>query len=128
MYDDFSFAYKIGHSNVTRYQFGQALGGVFFPPYTEAFGRKPVYITTTLLYCISCIVVGFTKSIAGVVVGRFVSGIMSAVPSVIVSGSIEDMFNMKQRVWLMFIWACATTIGLLLGPIYGTFTSATLGW
>jgi MFS family permease len=53
---------------------------------------------------------------------------MSAVPSVIVSGSIEDMFNMRDRVWLMFLWACATTMGLLVGPIYGVFISATLGW
>lgn len=115
-------------ANKPRYQFGQAFGGVFFPPYSEAFGRKPVYIAATLLYCISCIVVGVTPSVAGAVVGRFVSGIMSAVPSVNVSGSIEDVFNMKQRVWLMFIWACATTLGLLVGPIYGTFISAALGW
>ncbi|KAE8442469.1 hypothetical protein EG329_003312 [Mollisiaceae sp. DMI_Dod_QoI] len=53
---------------------------------------------------------------------------MSAVPSIIVSGSIEDMFNMQQRVWLMFIWACATTSGLLLGPVYGTYISHSLGW
>jgi len=111
-----------------RYQFGQAFGGVIFPPYSEAFGRKFVYISSSLVYCIACIIVGVTPSVAGAIVGRFVSGFMSAVPSVIVSGSIEDMYNRKQRVWLMFIWACATTLGLLIGPVYGTYISAAIGW
>lgn len=65
---------------------------------------------------------------AGVCVGRFICGIMSAVPSVVVEGSIEDLFNMKSRVWIVFLWACATTAGLVLGPIYGAYISTYCGW
>jgi MFS family permease len=115
-------------ADTSRYQFGQAFGGIIFPPYSEAFGRKSVYISASFIYCVSCIVVGYVPSLAAAFVGRFVSGFMSAVPSIIVSGSIEDMFNMRQRVWMMFIWACATTSGLMLGPIYGTYISYNLGW
>ncbi|RDL32997.1 uncharacterized protein BP5553_08436 [Venustampulla echinocandica] len=112
----------------SMYQFGQAVGGVFFPPYSEAFGRKSVYIVSTVFYCVSCIMVGTPKFIATAVIGRFISGIMSAVPSVIVSGSLEDMFDIKERVWLMFAWSCATTGGLLLGPVFGSYVAKTLGW
>lgn len=111
-----------------RYQFGQAFGGIVFPPYSEAFGRKSVYISSSLVYCIACAIVGFVPSISGAFVGRFISGFVSAVPSIVVSGSIEDMFDMQQRVWMIFIWACATTGGLLLGPVYGTYISYSLGW
>lgn len=111
-----------------RYQFGQAFGGVLFPPYSEAFGRKSVYISASLLYCISCLVIGVVHSVPAAVIGRFVSGFMSAVPSIIVSGSIEDMYDVSQRVWLMYAWACATTLGLLVGPIYGSYIAITLGW
>ncbi|CZR53513.1 related to MFS multidrug transporter [Phialocephala subalpina] len=112
----------------SMYQFGQAFGGVIFPPYSEAFGRKSVYISASFIYCISCLITGCVPSIPGAFVGRFIAGFMSAVPSIIVSGSIEDMFNMQQRVWMMFLWACATTSGLLLGPVYGTYISHSLGW
>jgi MFS family permease len=111
-----------------RYQFGQALGGVVFPPYSECFGRKVVYIATTLIYCLACILIAQVPTMAGVCVGRFICGIMSAVPSVVVEGSIEDLFNMKSRVWIIFLWACATTAGLVLGPIYGAYISAYFGW
>jgi MFS family permease len=72
--------------------------------------------------------VGVIPSVAGALVGRFLSGFTSAVPSVIVSGSIEDLFNMRERVWLIYIWACATTGGLLVGPIYGSYIAAIIGW
>ncbi|KUJ08940.1 MFS multidrug transporter [Mollisia scopiformis] len=112
----------------SMYQFGQAFGGVVFPPYSEAFGRKSVYLSASVVYCLSCIIVACVPSISGPFVGRFISGFVSAVPSIIVSGSIEDMFNMQQRISMMYIWACATTGGLFLGPIYGTYISHSLGW
>ncbi|OBT84330.1 hypothetical protein VE02_07271 [Pseudogymnoascus sp. 03VT05] len=112
----------------SMYQFGQALGGVVFPPYSECFGRKAVYIVATLIYCLACVLTAEVPTMAGVCVGRFICGILSAVPSVVVEGSIEDLFNMKSRVWIVFLWACATTAGLVLGPIYGAYISAYCGW
>jgi len=29
---------------------------------------------------------------------------------------------------MMFFWASATTLGMLLGPIYGSYVSVYLGW
>lgn len=67
-------------------------------------------------------------SLAGVVVGRFFSGFLSAIPSVVVAGSIEDMFNAKDRVWLIFLWAMAANMGLALGPIMSTYITVHLSW
>ncbi|XMA10266.1 hypothetical protein WAI453_003057 [Rhynchosporium graminicola] len=112
----------------SMYQFGQAFGGIIFPPYSEAFGRKAVYIAAAFTYSLCCLIVGLVPGVYGAVIGRFIAGFVSAVPSIIVSGSLEDMFNMKHRVWTMYAWACATTGGLLVGPIYGSYIAATLGW
>lgn len=38
------------------------------------------------------------------------------------------MFDVNQRVWMIYGWACATTSGLLIGPVYGSCVSATIGW
>lgn len=90
-------------------------------------GGNQYIFSASFIYCISCIITVCVPSVAGAFVGRFIAGFMSAVPSIIVSGSIEDIFNMQQRVGMMFVWACATS-GLLLGPIYGTYISHSLGW
>lgn len=69
-----------------------------------------------------------SPSIAGVVIGRFFSGFLSAIPTVVVAGSIEDMFNAKGRVWLIFLWAVVANMGLALGPIMSIFIIARLSW
>jgi len=110
-----------------RYLIGQAIGGILLPPYSETFGRKTLYIITTLLYSIFCIVVGAVPSLAAVFVGRFVTGALSAVPTVVVAGSIEDMFDTKARIWIVFAWEVAGTLGLMIGPIMGAYVIGTLG-
>lgn len=104
------------------------IGGIIFPAWSEAFGRKKLYIISTGLYSILCLIVGIVPSITGVAVGRFFSGFLSAVPAIIVAGSIEDMFNAKDRVWLIFLWAIVANMGLALGPIMGIYIIAHLSW
>ncbi|KAH8700928.1 putative MFS transporter [Talaromyces proteolyticus] len=91
---------------VSIYLLGQGLGGIIFPPYSEAFGRKKLYIISTGLYSIFCVLV-------------------AVVPSL---GRIEDMFNAKDRIWLIFLWAMVSNMGLITGPIMSTYITAALGW
>ena len=110
------------------YLFGQGIGDVLFPPYSEVFGCKKLYIISTALYSIFCVVVAVVPSITGVIVGRFMTGFLSAIPTTVVVGSIEDMFNSKSRTWLIFLWAIVSNLGLIIGPIMGTYITLTLGW
>ncbi len=86
----------LGVLNEFSYLLGQAFGGAILPPYSEAFGRKKLYIVATFLFCGFCIVVGAVPHIAAIVVGRFALGVLSAV-AYVVAGSIEDMFNSGPR-------------------------------
>ncbi|KAL2798459.1 subtilisin-like protein [Aspergillus keveii] len=113
---------------VTVYLLGQAIGGIILPPYSECFGRKKLYIISSVTYSISCIIVAAVPSISGVVFGRLLGGFLSAIPSTIVVGSIEDMFNSRDRVWMIWIWALVANLGLVVGPIMGTFTTNDLNW
>jgi len=107
---------------------GHATGGIIFPSYSEAFGRKKLYIISTGLYGIFCVIVGISPSVTAVAISRLISGFLSAIPTIVVAGSIEDMFNSKDRVWLIFLWAMVANIGLCMGPIMSTYITAHLGW
>ena len=76
-----------------RYLIGQGTGGVFFPPYSETFGRKTLYIVSTLGFYICCIISAAVPSLPVIVLARFVADILSAVSTIIVAGSIEDIYN-----------------------------------
>ncbi|KAL4999744.1 subtilisin-like protein [Aspergillus recurvatus] len=116
-------------ANLTcRYLLGQALGGIILPPYSECFGRKKLYIISSATYSICCVIIAAVPSVKGVVFGRILSGFLSAIPSTIVVGSVEDMFNSRDRVWMIWIWALVANLGLVVGPIMGTFITADLHW
>ncbi|KAE8153954.1 MFS general substrate transporter [Aspergillus avenaceus] len=107
---------------------GQVVGTIVFPPWSEAFGRKRLYVLSSGLSSVCCVVVGVTDSIAAVVIGRVLGGFLAAIPYTVGSGSIEDMWNSRERIWVFFFWTIASNIGLCVGPIIGTFVTASLSW
>lgn len=49
-------------------------------------------------------------------------------PSVVIAGSVEDIFNTRQRVWVVVCWNASTTIALCIGPIYASYIIVSIGW
>ncbi|KAJ5605200.1 hypothetical protein N7510_010354 [Penicillium lagena] len=105
------------------YQIGQGLGGLVIPPCSELFGRRMPYIISCSLFSLSCLIVGLVPHISAIFVGRFFSGLASAVPSVVISGTVEDQFNSEHRVWIVLFWNAAATAGLAFGPVYASCIS-----
>lgn len=115
-------------SFVSVYMVAQAIGGVFFPPYSESFGRKNLFIFSMGLYCISSVVIGNVSHVGAVIVGRFLQGLSSALPTVVIAGSAEDIFHSGHRIWMLYAWAVAANVGICMGPIFGTYIVSAIGW
>lgn len=104
------------------------MGNVVFPPWTESFGRKKLYIISGLLSCVCCVVIGVVRSLPAAIVMRVLAGLLSAVPGTIVGGSIEDIFNAQARIWVVYFWTIASNIGLVIGPIMSNHIIEALNW
>lgn len=104
------------------------MGTILFPPFSESFGRKNVYIFSSGLSCICCGIIGGVHSLPVAIVMRVIAGLLSAVPCTIVGGSIEDMFNSQARIWVIFFWTVASNIGLIIGPIMSSYIIEALNW
>ncbi|KAL4989616.1 major facilitator superfamily domain-containing protein [Aspergillus falconensis] len=110
------------------YQLGQAVGGLVIPPSSDLFGRRTPYLLSCALFSLSCLIVGAVPHISAVFTGRFFSGLASAVPSVVVSGTVEDQFNTERRVWIVLLWNAAATAGLAFGPVYSSSVTMVASW
>lgn len=109
--------------------YGQGIGGLILPPYTESFGRKTTNIVASASYAITCIIVGVPQSLPAVFIGRFFSGFLSALPTVVGSGSMEDMWDVRARIWAIDIWIKGSIVGIALGPCMATYIStSSLHW
>lgn len=99
---------------------GQGLGSIVFPPYSEVFGRKNLYVISTALFGVTCAMVAI-PSPGGPITGRLLSGFLGAIPTTVVAGSIEDLFNSRHRIWVIAVWTVSWNIGSSLGPIYSDY-------
>jgi phosphatidylglycerophosphate synthase len=115
-------------SFVSTYCLGQAVGAISMPQFTESHGRRWFYIWSSLAFSLLCAFTGMTKPLVGIILGRFLSGLCSAIPAVVVGGSIEDIFDEKQRIWPIWCWNGFTVAGQVLGPVYGTYVASSAGW
>lgn len=99
------------------------------PAYTETFGRKISNATAAGLYVVFCIIIGVPRSLAAVTVGRFLSGVVSTLPTVVGSGCIGDIWGVRARLWAIDIWIKGSIVGIALGPLFATFVSTSdLEW
>lgn len=113
----------------TLYLLGQALGGLVFPPITEVFGSKLIYTASTAVFAALCLMAGLAPSLATIIVGRFFSGLLSAMPTCVATGSLENMWDSRARIWAIGIWAAAGILGMALGPLYAvSISESSLGW
>ncbi|KAJ5103500.1 hypothetical protein N7532_004029 [Penicillium argentinense] len=98
------------------------------PPWTESFGRKKLYIISSGVSCVCCVVIGVVHSLPAAIVMRVLAGLLSAVPGTIIGGSIEDIFNSQARIWVVYFWTIASNIGLIIGPIMSSHIIEALNW
>ena len=113
----------------TVYLIGQAVGGLIFPPITESFGGRTIYLTSTFGFAILCLVIAAWPTLPIIVIGRAITGLLSAMPCVVAAGSIENMWDMRSRTFVVHLWIAGAVVGLSLGPPIATFVStSSLGW
>lgn len=110
------------------YQLGRIVGTLTLPPYTESFGRKSTFIASSFIYSIGCLICGVVPNIAGVVIGRLLSGAASTVGGAVAAGAVQDMYATEARVWAVFLWTATAVGGLAIGPIYGSYLAEAIGW
>ncbi|KAL8721857.1 MAG: hypothetical protein Q9225_001534 [Loekoesia sp. 1 TL-2023] len=118
----------VRYPSTKAYLLGQAVGALLFPPFSETLGRKFVFTSSTLLYGVFTVLAAISD-LRAIYIGRFLSGTLSAVPVVVAAGSIQDIWESNDRIWVIFAWEAMGLIGLAVGPIMATYvTTSSLGW
>ncbi|EME50224.1 hypothetical protein DOTSEDRAFT_85429 [Dothistroma septosporum NZE10] len=88
-----------------------------------------MYVTTISEYALLCLVVAARPVLSVVVVGRFGSGFLSTMPTVVAAGSIENMWDGRARIWSNYLWITTAVLGLAFDFVVATWISTSAdGW
>ena len=78
---------------ITTFTTGFAIAPMVLAPFSELNGRRPVFITTGILFVICQLSCAVTRSFPGMLVARFFAGVGGSTFSTMVGGVVSDMYH-----------------------------------
>ena len=108
---------------------GFAVGPLIWGPLSELYGRKPPLFFGFAIFVIFQIPVAVAINVETIMLGRFFVGVFGSAPLAVIGGALADFWGPVERGFALGLFAGATFIGPVAGPIVGGFiTQSYLGW
>lgn len=108
---------------------GFGFGALTAGPLSEEFGRNPIYIGTMALYCVFIMASALAPNIGAQLAFRFIAGWFGATPLSCAGGSVSDLWDSTERVFVFPLFANGAFMGPILGPLVGSFIGQShLSW
>ena len=84
-------------------------------PFSEQWGRRPIFIITYALFAIFNIPCAVAKNVETLLVCRFLAGFFGSSPLTNSGGVISDMFSASERALAVSLYAAAPFAGPVIG-------------
>ncbi|CAI6337640.1 unnamed protein product [Periconia digitata] len=108
---------------------GFAIAPPIWGPLSELYGRRTPLFLGFLIFAIFQIPVAVAQNLPTIMVCRFFGGVFGSAPLAIVGGQLADFWGTLDRGVAITLFAGATFIGPIGGPIIGEFiVHSDLGW
>jgi MFS transporter, DHA1 family, multidrug resistance protein len=108
--------------------FAYAIAQLFHGPVSDAFGRRRLLLVSFSLFVCFSVLCALAMSIEALLLGRFMQGLASSVPSVVVVLLIRELYPPKKAVSVMGLYGAALGIAPAIGPLIGAYLHTWFGW
>ncbi|KAJ5811003.1 major facilitator superfamily domain-containing protein [Penicillium robsamsonii] len=125
---------ELGYSYETlqdSYAVGSAalcIGALLFIPTALKFGRRPIYVMSTLLQFGVAVWFAKIQTVADLMLVNAFSCLLGALAEVIVQMTVADIFFVHQRGMMNSIYVWIMIIGSALGPLAAGYVTTSQGW
>ena len=113
---------------ITTFTIGFGIAPMILAPFSELNGRKPVFVVTGILFCVSQLSCAVTRSFPGLLVARFFVGVGGSTFSSTIGGVISDIYHKEDRNTPMALFSGLALFGTGLGPLVSGFVAQNLDW
>jgi MFS family permease len=126
--DELDFTDDQLNSGVAINYGGLALGCIIFIPFIHKYGRRPLYIFSSLLQLASVIWQAKTYTLGDYLGSNLISGLGGAISETVVQITIADIFFVHQRAAMSGWYLICVASGSFLGPVASGFIVESQGW
>ncbi|KAI5299457.1 hypothetical protein KEM55_002133, partial [Ascosphaera atra] len=117
-----------GNLSVALYMLSMSIFPLWWSAFSETCGRRTVYLVSFLLFFVFSILSAVSVSILMLIPMRMLSGGAAASVQAIGSGTIADIWEVKERGRAMSISFLGPLLGPLLGPVIGGAIAQRWSW
>ncbi|MFT5505767.1 MAG: DHA1 family bicyclomycin/chloramphenicol resistance-like MFS transporter [Gammaproteobacteria bacterium] len=110
--------------NLIAYGVAQLIYG----PLSDRFGRRPIFLTTIILFAISSVACGLATTIDQLLIARVFQGFFAAAEVVMCLAVFKDLFTEKEQVKAYAVYGMAIALTPAIAPILGGYIHILLGW
>ncbi|KAG4441700.1 hypothetical protein IFR05_002834 [Cadophora sp. M221] len=105
-----------------------AVGGIILIPLTLKYGRRPMYLVTSLALTLSSVWMAKQRVVGDFIGSNLISGLAGAVGDAIVQLTIADLFFVHQRGTMNGIYVLMVNLGVFAAPVASGFIMQAQGW
>lgn len=128
IYVDLSISISKAQLIISSYLAGFAFAHLIVGSLTDRYGRKPIIITSLILYVICSFLCQITINIETIIIIRIFQGFFSAAAIVVGRAIIRDIFDDQQVVKALAMMLTAFSIMPIITPFIGSFVAQTFHW
>lgn len=128
--EEFGSGHVVTTLNLSLYALGYGIGPVIFSPLSEVakLGRQQIYIVTFFMFTMFQIGCATAPNIGGLIVMRFITGIVCS-PSLSTGGAtVADTITMKYLPICLAIWDMGATCAPIFAPLFGAVMTVAKDW
>jgi MFS family permease len=125
---EFDVGSEVFALGISLFVLGFAVGPALWAPLSELYGRQVLFVTTHGFVVAFVAASAGSRSMASLLVFRFLAGTFGASPMTNSGGVIADLFPPGERGLAMTVFAAAPFMGPVLGPVIGGFITINVGW
>ncbi|GAV52721.1 hypothetical protein ZYGR_0AG07120 [Zygosaccharomyces rouxii] len=128
--EEFHVGHVVGTLNLSLYILGYGLGPLVFGPLSEfvTFGRQRLFIVTLFLFVMLQMGCALVKTIAGLVILRFLSGIFCSPALANGAASVGDVVKPRRVPVVLGLWSIGALAGPAVGPLLGASMIVAKNW
>lgn len=110
------------------YMVGLGCGGVLWSPTAILYGKRPVYLASSVMFLVSNIWCAVASTFRSLNVARFFQGVALSPVECLPSATVAEIYFLHERAFRLGIYTLLLLGGKNLVPLLSAAIMGTLGW